>query len=332
MITKMKSVNIKNLMEMKIPVTIITGFLGSGKTTMLNELIRQQPNTRFAIIENEIGEVNLDSEFIIGAEEEIFKITDGCLCCTLNVELSKLLGELIRRKSEFDYLIIETTGIADPSGVASVFVSDLNVQEHFTLDGIICLVDSFHINEVLKNKETEAAKQLSFADVLVFNKIDLLEQSILTNLQKSIRQLNPFAKQLNASFSKIDVKEILNIEAFAAKTVEVKTQNVNFTLAHRHGNITAQTYMYFEAFDVLKFRQFVQMLLHFQSMRIYRMKGILYFENQPNKIIFQSVQQQVVFTKGSEWKAGEKPKTTLVVIGNGLNQMAFDKKLRQCFF
>ena len=105
----------------RTPVTIITGFLGAGKTTLLNQIIAQKNDTRFAIIENEIGAVNLDSEFIIGADEDIFQITDGCLCCSLSVELSKLLGELIRRKSEFNHLIIETTGIADPSGIASVF-------------------------------------------------------------------------------------------------------------------------------------------------------------------------------------------------------------------
>jgi G3E family GTPase len=309
---------------MRTPVTIITGFLGAGKTTLLNQIIAQKKETRYAIIENEMGAVNLDSEFIIGVDEAIFKITDGCLCCTLNVELSKLLAELIRRKSEFDHLIIETTGIADPAGVASVFVSDLNVQEHFELDGIICLVDSFHIEDLLKSKETEAARQISFADVLVFNKADLIHAKSLENLQKTTKNINPFAKQITASHSKIDVNKVLNIKAFEAKQVEIKTQKVNFSLAHRHGNITSQTYQYFEPFDILKFRQFIQVL-------IYRMKGILNIEGQPNKIIFQSVQEQVVFTKGSEWQPNENRQTTLVVIGNGLNQMAFDKKLRQCF-
>jgi G3E family GTPase len=316
---------------MRTPVTIITGFLGAGKTTLLNQIIAQKKETRYAIIENEMGAVNLDSEFIIGVDEAIFKITDGCLCCTLNVELSKLLAELIRRKSEFDHLIIETTGIADPAGVASVFISDLNVQEHFELDGIICLVDSFHIEDLLKSKETEAARQISFADVLVFNKADLIHAKSLENLQKTTKNINPFAKQITASHSKIDVNKVLNIKAFEAKQVEIKTQKVNFSLAHRHGNITSQTYQYFEPFDILKFRQFIQVLMHFQRMRIYRMKGILNIEGQPNKIIFQSVQEQVVFTKGSEWQPNENRQTTLVVIGNGLNQMAFDKKLRQCF-
>ena len=316
---------------MRTPVTIITGFLGAGKTTLLNQIIAQKKETRYAIIENEMGAVNLDSEFIIGVDEAIFKITDGCLCCTLNVELSKLLAELIRRKSEFDHLIIETTGIADPAGVASVFVSDLNVQEHFELDGIICLVDSFHIEDLLKSKETEAARQISFADVLVFNKADLIHAKSLENLQKTTKNINPFAKQITASHSKVDVNKVLNIKAFEAKQVEIKTQKVNFSLAHRHGNITSQTYQYFEPFDILKFRQFIQVLMHFQRMRIYRMKGILNIEGQPNKIIFQSVQEQVVFTKGSEWQPNENRQTTLVVIGNGLNQMAFDKKLRQCF-
>lgn len=316
-------------------VTILTGFLGSGKTSLLNHLIQSQPNKRFAVIENEIGAVNLDSEFIVGAEEDIFQITDGCLCCTLNVELAKLLNELVRRRDEFDHLIIETTGIADPSGVAAVFVSDLNVQQNFRLDGILCVVDAFHIDELLASKETEAARQISFADVLIFNKTDLVSSEQLTKTQNNLRLINPFASTittaLNANKLQIDVNKILNIKAFEAKQVEVKTQSTKFALAHQHGNITAQTYQYTQPFDFLKFRHFVQVLLHFQSMRIYRMKGILNIDGQSNKIIFQTVQQQVVFTKGSEWQSNETRQTTLVVIGNGLNKVAFDKKLKQCF-
>lgn len=319
----------------KIPVTILTGFLGSGKTSLLNQIIQSQTEKRFAIIENEVGAVNLDSEFIIGAEEDIFQITDGCLCCSLNIELAKLLNELVKRRKEFDHLIIETTGIADPSGVAAVFVSDLNVQEHFQLDGILCVVDALHIEELLTSKETEAARQISFADVLIFNKIDLVESTELVKIKQQLKAIHPFATTLEATLNaknvQIDVNKILNIKAFEAKQVEVKTQSTKFALAHQHGNITAQTYQYTQPFDFLKFRHFIQVLLHFQSMRIYRMKGILNIEGHQHKIIFQSVQQQVVFTKGSKWQSSEIRKTTLVVIGNGLSKMAFDKKLKQCF-
>ena len=321
--------------DSKIPVTILTGFLGSGKTSLLNHIIQSQSNTRFAIIENEVGAVNLDSEFIVGAEEEVFQITDGCLCCTLNVELAKLLNELVRRREEFDHLIIETTGIADPSAVAAVFVSDLNVQEQFQLNGIVCVVDSFHIDELLRANETEAARQISYSDVLVFNKIDLVKEEQLRQTKQNLRAIHPFAMTLDANLNDnqlpFDLNNILNINAFEAKKIELKTQTTTFALQHQHGNITAQTYQYTQPFDFLKFRQFIQMLMHFQSMRIYRMKGILYIAGQPNKIIFQSVQQQIVYTKGSEWQPDEARQTTLVVIGNGLNKMAFDKKLKQCF-
>ena len=319
----------------KIPVTILTGFLGSGKTSLLNLLIQSANEKRFAVIENEVGAVNIDSELIVGAGEDIFQITDGCLCCTLNVELAKLLNELVRRRDEFDHLIIETTGIADPAAVAAVFVSDLNVQEQFQLNGIICVVDSLHIDELLRSNETEAARQISFSDALIFNKIDLVNAVQLQQTKQNLKAIHPFAITLDSNLSsnnpQIDVDKILHLNAFNAKKIEVKTQSTKFALEHRHGNITAQTYQYQQPFDFLKFRQFIQVLMHFQSMRIYRMKGILYIADQPNKIIFQSVQQQIVYTKGSKWQENEKPKTTLVVIGNGLNQMAFDKKLKQCF-
>ena len=256
---------------MQLPTTIITGFLGAGKTTLLNALIRQQPNVRFAIIENEIGAVNLDSDFIVGANEDIFQITDGCLCCTMNVALSRLLGELVRRKAEFDHLIIETTGVADPSAVAAVFVTDLAVQTHFRLDGTVCVTDCLHIEGLLAERETEAARQLSFADALFFTKTDLISPEYLATLQQRLAEINPFARQFVAAYDALQVAELLQLGSFQPKTVERRLTDFRPVRAHQHGNITAQTYRYAQAFDFLKFRHFVQVLLHFQAMRIYRM-------------------------------------------------------------
>ncbi len=322
-----------NTTESRTPVTIITGFLGAGKTTLLNQIIEQNKSTiRLAIIENEVGDINIDADLIVGADDDIFQITDGCLCCTLNLELAKLLAALIKRKDEYDHLIIETTGVANPAGVAAVFVSDLDVQQHFVLDGVIGLVDTLYIEELIDNKETEAAQQLSFSDVLVFNKTDLVTPEQLQHVKQIIRTINPFAKQYEASFGELDTHPLLNIKAF-----EQPKLNLSFVapklpkgLNHHHGNITAQSFIFDVPFDFLKFKHFIEVLLIFQGMRIYRIKGILNIAGQNHKVVVQSVQKQVVYTKMDNWAVGEKRQSQLVVIGNGLKKEAFYKRLKTC--
>ena len=144
-----------------IPVTIITGFLGSGKTTFLNHIIKENQTKKFAIIENEFGAINIDSELVIKTNENIFELTNGCICCTLNGDLSALLNKLVTGDYDFDHLIIETTGIADPAAVAAVFLTDYNIQTIFKLDGVICLLDTQNVLSVL-GVEEEASKQIAF--------------------------------------------------------------------------------------------------------------------------------------------------------------------------
>ncbi len=312
-----------------IPVTIITGFLGAGKTTLLNEIIGQHPDKKFAIIENEFGEIGIDNELIIGAEDGIFEMSNGCICCALSSELKELLLKLYDRRDTFQHLIIETTGIADPSAVAAAFVTDPQVQVHYRLDAILCMVDSKHLESNLLS-EKEAAQQLSYADVLIFNKTDLVETSYLERLKTMVSNINPFAKVLETKYGKVNTPPLLELAAFDPSSIEKGTQQLAKHHDHQHQHITSQSYRFDQDFDLIKFRHFIQVLLLFQGARIFRMKGILSIVDIEERIIFQSVQTQSVFRKGSTWQADEKRTSCLVVIGHGLDRSAFEKKLKEC--
>ncbi|MEM8908376.1 MAG: GTP-binding protein [Bacteroidota bacterium] len=312
-----------------IPVTIITGFLGAGKTTLLNEIIAQVPQKRLAIIENEFGEIGIDHELVIGAKEGIFELSNGCICCAINGELIELLLQLRQQSKGFDHLVIETTGIANPGAVAEAFITDPAIQAHYRLDAMLCMVDSRHLESSLL-KEKEAAQQISYADVLIFNKTDLVDTDYLARLQKIVHNINPYAQVLETTYGKINAPSLLALNAFDPAKIEQSTQAIDAHHDHQHQRITSQSYVFDQDFDLLKFRHFIQVLLMFQGMRIYRIKGVLSFAHIEERMIFQSVQQQTVFRKGSRWSPEEKRTSRLVVIGNGLDRAAFTKKLKEC--
>ena len=313
----------------KIPVTIITGFLGAGKTTLLNKIIAQNKDIRFAIIENEFGEIGIDQELILNVEDGIFEMSNGCICCSLNAELAETLHKLIGKSVNFDHLLIETTGIANPSAIASAFLNDYAVQQYFRLDGVICLVDTLHVASVL-DKEQEAAQQISFADLILLNKKDLVSKTTLEQTENLLKAINPYAQIEVFDHNNLEDKKILQLNAFELKPIEQASFSIAPQHNHQHGQITSQSYSFDRNFDLLKFRHFIQVLLILQSQRIYRIKGVLSIENENQRMIFQSVQKQTLFSKGSPWEAGEKRQSKLVVIGNGLKRDLFEKKLRSC--
>lgn len=166
----------------KIPVTILTGFLGSGKTTLLNRILSEEHGKRIAVIENEYGEVGIDQALVINADEEIFEMSNGCICCTVRGDLIRVLGNLMKRRDKFDYVLVETTGLADPGPVAQTFFMDEEIQSEFSLDGIVTLVDAAHIDQQL-GRSDESTEQIAFADVLVLNKKDLVDDESMDALE-----------------------------------------------------------------------------------------------------------------------------------------------------
>lgn len=197
----------------KIPVTILTGFLGSGKTTLLNRILGEQHGKRIAVIENEYGEIGIDQGLVIDADEEIFEMSNGCICCTVRGDLIRILGNLAKRREKFDYVLVETTGLADPGPVAQTFFMDDDIREHYALDGIVTLVDAKHIEQQLGHSK-ESKEQIAFADILVLNKIDLVEPSLLASLEARIRGMNAMARIHCAERGDVALDHVLDLHAF----------------------------------------------------------------------------------------------------------------------
>ena len=197
----------------KVPVTILTGFLGSGKTTLLNRILSEEHGKRIAVIENEYGEVGIDQALVIDAEEEIFEMSNGCICCTVRGDLIRVLGNLMKRRDKFDYVLVETTGLADPGPVAQTFFMDDEISAEYSLDGIVTLVDAYHIDQQL-GRSDESTEQIAFADVVVLNKTDLINGDGLDSLESRLRDMNRMAKIIRSENANVPVDSVLNLSAF----------------------------------------------------------------------------------------------------------------------
>ncbi|AKV04448.1 Putative metal chaperone, involved in Zn homeostasis [Labilithrix luteola] len=197
----------------KIPVTVLTGFLGSGKTTLLNRILTEQHGKRIAVIENEFGEIGIDQALVINADEEVFEMNNGCICCTVRGDLIRILGSLMKRRDKFDHVLVETTGMADPGPVAQTFFVDDDMRDLFTLDGIVTLVDAKHVRLHIEDS-SECREQIAFADVLVLNKSDLVSPADLDALERRVRSMNAMARVLRATDADVPISSVLDVGGF----------------------------------------------------------------------------------------------------------------------
>lgn len=210
-------------MKPKIPVTVLTGFLGSGKTTLLNRILSEDHGLRIAIIENEFGEIGIDQDLVINAEEEVFEMNNGCICCSVRGDLIRILGDLAERRDQFDRVILETTGMADPGPVAQTFLVQEDIQENYELDGIVTLVDAKHVGQHLDSKTDEVMSQVAFADRIILNKVDLISDEEEKTLKNRLQSMNSMAGLYSATMANAPIPELLDIGGFnVQRAVDIK--------------------------------------------------------------------------------------------------------------
>jgi G3E family GTPase len=310
-------------------VTILTGFLGAGKTTFLNQFLKYRQDKKMAIIENEFGEENIDNELIINVDDDLIAMNNGCLCCTLNDNLYELLGALLDRKEEFDELVIECTGIADPAEVAAPFMTHPAFKKEFALQQVICLVDAEQIKQQLHQTE-EAIKQISFSSVVIINKTDLVTEEQLENLQADIQSISPFSSIVRGNKTQYDFETIMQLPLFQERENEVKTHLHEHHHHHKHGEITTLSLRYDKAFEIGSLYHRLLQLLLFQSKDIFRIKGVIYTDEKDKKIILQSVGKRLTLEEGKTWQPDEPRISRIVVIGKNLIPEIFEKMLYHC--
>ncbi|WOJ90836.1 GTP-binding protein [Methylocapsa polymorpha] len=348
-------------MAEKIPVTVLTGYLGAGKTTLLNRILSEDHGQKFAVIVNEFGEIGIDNDLVIGADEEVFEMNNGCICCTVRGDLIRIIEGLLKRKGKFDAIIVETTGLADPAPVAQTFFVDADVQDAARLDAVVTVADAKWLAERLKDAP-EAKNQIAFADVIILNKIDLVSEAEAQEVEARIRAINPYAKlhktvncavPLDAVLgrSAFDLERILEIEPAFLEVEEHHDhahhdhghdhdhhdhghhEHVHEThgLKHYHDEEMQSVALSIDGdVDPDKFMPWLNDYIQKEGASILRSKGILALKGEPQRFVFQGVHMILNGDLQREWKPGEKRVSRLVFIGRNLKQDEISQGFLAC--
>jgi G3E family GTPase len=348
-------------MQDKIPVTVLTGYLGAGKTTLLNRILSEDHGRKFAVIVNEFGEIGIDNDLVVGADEEVFEMNNGCICCTVRGDLIRIVEGLMKRRGKFDAIIVETTGLADPAPVAQTFFVDADVQEAARLDAVVTVADAKWLLDRLKDAP-EAKNQIAFADVIILNKADLVSKDELEEVEARIRGINPYAKLHRAVRADVPLDAVLGRNAFDLdRILEIEPEFLHsgdehehdpghhhdhhahdgdgHDYHHDHGHSHGGLKHYHDEemqsvsiaidgdVDPERFMPWINDIVQREGPNILRSKGILAFKNEPKRFVFQGVHMILDGDVQRPWREDEPRKSRIVFIGRNLNE----DELRQGF-
>ncbi len=319
--------------DTRIPATVVTGFLGSGKTTLINRILREQHGRKIAVIVNEFGAISIDGQLVVNdGNEQLVEFNNGCLCCTVRGDLIETLGRLQERAGTLDAILIETTGLADPAPVASTFFAADEVKAGIRLDAFVTVVDAVNLERNLE-QSNEAMEQVAFSDVVLINKMDLVSSEQMATIERRVRTLNPMAKIYYTSNAEVDLSRIIDVGAFdLAQKLEVDPE---FLGDHEHEHDAAIGSFVLEESEPVDINRLMLWMNGVAEKRgddLYRTKGIFYARGFEERLVFQSVRMLTTLRRDRVWEPGETRMTQFVVIGKNLDREEFAAGLARCVF
>ncbi|HEX5611533.1 MAG TPA: GTP-binding protein [Burkholderiales bacterium] len=317
-----------------VPVTILTGFLGAGKTTLLNRILKEDHGHKIAVIENEFGEVGVDSEIIEKSDEQIVEMNNGCICCTVRGDLIRILGTLKEKRDQgslaFDRVIIETTGMADPGPVAQTFFTDEEIGKYYLLDSILTVVDAKHAQKQL-DEFHEAQEQVGFADRILLSKTDLVAEQEVRELIERLKRMNPRAPVKTAHFGAAPIEEILDIRGFNLNAILELDPEFLADTHHDHSDqVESFVFRSKKPFNGDKLEQFLSGIIQVYGPDLLRYKGVLWMKGNPRRVVFQGVHMMMGGDLGKPWAKGEQKESVMVFIGKKLPRDLFLAGMEQC--
>ena len=316
----------------KVPVTLLTGYLGAGKTTLLNRILSTNHGKKFAVIVNEFGEIGIDNDLVIGADEEIFEMNNGCICCTVRGDLIRIISGLLKRAEGFDGVLIETTGLADPAPVIQTFFVDDDLRDRVALDSVVTMVDARHFLEQIDNAH-EAEEQIAFADVIVVNKTDLVDADGLAKVEARIRALNKFAHIHHAVKATVPLDQVLDRGSFDLKRLlEIEPGFLEEDPAdHEHDDsIISISLKSDRPLEPEKFSKWMREFIMERGIDVLRTKGILSLKGQDRRYVFQGIHMVMDSDWGTPWAADEARSSRLVFIGRNLDEAELRSAFQAC--
>lgn len=328
------------------PITVITGFLGAGKTTLVNYILKEQKEWKICVLENEFGEVSIDDGLVaesLDAPEDLITMDNGCVCCSVRGDLIRTLGQLSSQRKKFDAIILETTGLADPAPIVYTVQTNPKISDHYRIDSIVCLADCKHLGPHLDEIKpdgavNEALQQVAFADKILLNKVDLVSDEEKKALKKRLASINNFATVIETKQSRAPLDKILGIDSFSMESIlnydPEFFQDEDEKMVHNLDSVKSVGVQFEGNLHAQWFNMFMMDLLKERAADFYRTKGLLSFHGQGDtKFVFQGVHEQINFGPAKEpWKEGEPRINKFVFIGKNLNRAELTKSLMECLY